>query len=244
MLGSAAVMGANVYSVNAVGYINVTILPGFNIITCPLYCGTDPANPTVSNDLNVLFPNPVATTPYAGASVYQLTPGGGYSAIEGGSSATYGGGWNNGGADITLNPGQAVFFQNPNALGGANMTATFVGVVPSGTLTTQLVPGLSLVGSQVPVSGDLVTSSIAALTAQNGDYIYFFDPRQSGAYQYGFLEDAYSASATYGTGWTAGPGPNVGANNDPQVVSVYEGFFYNNSQATTENWVETFSVNP
>jgi hypothetical protein len=245
MLGSAAVMGANVYSVNAVGYINVTMQPGFNIITCPLLCGADPANSSVSNDLNVLFPNPLATTPYAGAQVFQLTPGGGYSGFDSGYTSTYGGGWANGGATVTLNPGQAIFFQNPNPIHGANMSATFVGTVPTGTLTMPLVPGYNMVGSMVPVSGDLVTSSITALhIAQNGDSILFFDPTPAGSFQAGFIQDAYSASATYGTGWTGGPGPNFGVNNDPQTVSVYEGFFYNNGQATTENWVETFSINP
>jgi hypothetical protein len=244
MLGSAAVMGANVYSVNAVGYINVTMQPGFNIITCPLLCGADPANSSVSNDLNVLFPNPVATTPYAGATAYQLTPGGGYSSVDSANSATYGGNWVNGGADITVNPGQAIFFQNPNPIHGANMTATFVGTVPTGTLTLPLVPGFNLVGSMVPVSGDLVTSSIAALHAQDGDSIYFFNPNPTGSVQSGFIVDAYSASATYGTGWSAVAGPNIGANNDPQTVSAYEGFFYDSNHATTENWVETFSINP
>ena len=245
MLGSAAVMGANVYSVNAVGYINVTMQPGFNIITCPLLCGADPANSSVSNDLNVLFPNPLATTPYAGANAFQLTPGGGYSAIDSANTASYGGGWQNGGATVTLNPGQAIFFQNPNPVHGANMTATFVGTVPTGTLTLPLVPGFNLVGSMVPVSGDLVTSSIAGLTAQNGDYVLFFNPNPIGSVQAGFAQDAYAASATYGTGWSSSVvGPNIGANDDPTVPTVYQGFLYNNGQATTEQWVETFSINP
>ena len=36
-LGSVSLMAqsTNVYSLNAVGYINVTVQPGFNIVSCP-----------------------------------------------------------------------------------------------------------------------------------------------------------------------------------------------------------------
>jgi hypothetical protein len=259
LLGSAAAMATNVYSVNAVGYINVVMQPGFNIITCPLICGTDPGNPTVTNDLNVLFPNPAATAPYfnpsvgsqgSGAIVYQMS-GGVYTAIDTAQSISYGGGWASGGADITVLPGQAVFFQNPNPIGGANMTATFVGTVPQGTMTNVLTPGYNLVGSMVPVSGDLVTNSISLLStvdgpypAAQGDFIYFFNPGRAGSTQnqIGFQEDLYS----YGAWFSSSVGPNIGPspNYDPITVSVYQGFFYNNGQGANEKWVETFSVNP
>jgi hypothetical protein len=37
MLGSASLVAQNnVYSINAVGYINVTMPPGYSIVTCPL----------------------------------------------------------------------------------------------------------------------------------------------------------------------------------------------------------------
>jgi len=35
-IGSVSVMAQNVYSLNAVGYINVTAVPGFTMIACPL----------------------------------------------------------------------------------------------------------------------------------------------------------------------------------------------------------------
>ena len=49
-LGTAGALAQNVYSLNAVGYINVTLAPGYNIVTCPLI--VSPTN-TVAN----LFPN-------------------------------------------------------------------------------------------------------------------------------------------------------------------------------------------
>ncbi len=51
-LGSVSLMAqsTNVYSLNAVGYINVTIDPGYNIISCPLIASPD-------NTINTLLTN-------------------------------------------------------------------------------------------------------------------------------------------------------------------------------------------
>jgi hypothetical protein len=210
------------------------------------FVGTDAANgfPNVTNDLNVTLNN--STGAYGGAVVYQFVNGHGYGNQEVGNPGSFGGGWAGGGGDITLNPGQAVFFYNPNPVSGGsagNMTATFVGTVPQGTLTNTLVAGYNLVGSIVPTSGDLVTNSITAFSVANsGDYIYFFNSAASGSHQVGFEnQDSY----TFGSwGGTTGPlDPNIAANGDPQSTAVSQGFFYYNAN-TTEQWVETFSVNP
>jgi hypothetical protein len=57
-LGAASVVAQNnVYSLNAVGYINVSCPPGYSILTCPLIVGVDNSvSPGITNDLNVLFP--------------------------------------------------------------------------------------------------------------------------------------------------------------------------------------------
>jgi len=238
-LGTASLVAqTNVYSLNAVGYINVTMPPGFSILTCPLIVGADPAHPTVTNDLNVVLPNSLPSAPYAGAYVYQFA-GGRYTSIEIGQTASYSGGWAGGGADVTMNPGQAVFFQNNSS---SPMTATFVGTVPQGSLTNALTPGYSLVGSIVPASGDLVTNSITAFSnpkyPNSGDFIFFFSTS---------LQKFESAvSYSYGT-WVGG----TGVNGDPVTTSVSQGFFYYNNSGpkgsateTTENWVENFTINP
>jgi hypothetical protein len=195
-----------------------------------------------------------AGTPYANATVFAFTGGVGYTASEIGQPASYGSGWGNGGSDISLTPGAAVFFQNPNPIGGANMTATFVGTVPQGLLTNSLVPGYNLVGSIVPVSGDLVTNSVTSFHGANypssGDYIFFYDPNPtpSATQQIGFLPaDSYS----YGAWFAANPGftnPDTGVNDDPLTTNVAQGFFYFNNTAAatpaTEYWVENFTINP
>jgi hypothetical protein len=126
-------------------------------------------------------------------------------------------------------PGQAVFFLNNNGPGGANMSATFVGTVPQGSLTNSLPAGYSAVGSIVPISGDLVTSTIANLDsfAQSGDYVYFFNIATQG----------YASSV---------PSYEFGSwSTDPVTTNVAEGFLYYNAQGSgSETWVETFSINP
>jgi hypothetical protein len=215
-LGSASLIAqTNVYSLNAVGYINVTMPHGYSILQDPLIASPD-------NTLNTVLNN--ANSQYAGASVFPFINGSGFSPIvETGNP--FGSGWTGGGADVSLNPGQAVFFYNPNS---TPLTATFVGQVPQGSLTNKLVVGYNLVGSIVPVATDLVTNSITSLTqAQSGDSVYFFNS----------ASQQYSANLpTYNFGsWSS----------DPITTNVSEGFFYYIAPGSaTENWVENFTINP
>src|ERR1700689_2846186 len=56
-LGSVSLMAqsTNVYSLNAVGYINVTIPTGFSIISCPLVAAPDNTLNTLLNPSNGVF---------------------------------------------------------------------------------------------------------------------------------------------------------------------------------------------
>lgn len=246
LLGSAAVMAANVYSVNTVGYINVTLYPGFNIITDPLIASPDNTLNTVLNNT----PNIGGVSPYSGATVYQFINGSGFGANDVGNPGSFGGGWGNGGSDVTLNPGQGVFFLNPNPIGGANMTATFVGTVPQNStpvsanfagMSQTMFPGYNLVGSIVPITGDLVAATPAAFTfAQSGDFVYFFDPTPAGPVQNGYE----SANAFTFSSWTPGSGVNSAPNGDPLTLNPAQGFWYNDQQAGNETWTESFTVNP
>lgn len=209
-LGSVSLMAqssTNVYSLNVVGYINVTIEPGYNIVSCPLISSPD-------NTLNTLLPN--SSGFYKGWKVFFFS-GGTYTQIETGTKA----GWELGGTN-TINPGQAVFVQNTFS---TNVTATFVGTVPSGTITNTLTPGFNLVGSVLPASGDLVTNSLTMLTnAVKGDRVYVNDPVTG--------YSIYTESAK--GGFTP---------SNPTIPNVGEGFFYQNNNGTTPlNWVESFSA--
>lgn len=225
-LGTASLVAqTNVYSINAVGYINVTIPLGFSIVTCPLITGT--------NTVASLFPNgPGTGGPFQYCTVFPYVDGVGFGTADiAGYAAANGTGWQQGGHE-TLNPGQGVFFYN--AASGP-ITATFVGTVPQGSLTNQLAVGFNLVGSMVPVSGDLTTNNISTNFgpggAQAADILYIFD---ASAQSYETANQENLAQ----TAWRQG---------DPVITNVYEGFFYYNSNYNsqgTENWVENFSINP
>ncbi|HUD47926.1 MAG TPA: hypothetical protein VMR33_13915 [Candidatus Baltobacteraceae bacterium] len=207
-LGSVSLMAqsTNVYSLNAVGYINVTIEPGYNIISCPLIASPD-------NTLNTLL-SPT-NGEFKGFKFYPWSASAG---TYGSSDTATAHAWAGGGTE-TLLPGQAGFIFNP---GTSNVTATFVGTVPSGSLTNTLLPGFNLVSSILPTSGDIVTNTLTDFTTQKvGDKAYSYDP--------------VAGYTTYSVK------PNGSWAVDPVQANVGGGFFYFSATATND-WVENFSV--
>jgi len=232
-LGSVSVMAQNVYSLNAVGYINVTCPPGFNIVTCPLLASPDNTVGTVLNNAN---------SNLTGSQVYFYTPSGGYSAPDtaknvgpGFQNTTNPNGWSKNGTNVAA-PGVGFWFLNNSA---NPITLTFVGTVPSGPVTNSLVSGFNLVGSVVPMSGDIASNTLSALTNYNiGDVVYTYDPTKPPASAYTKYTTAGGIFGGHGQGghWTAA--------GDPIIPQVGQGFWYqnNSSPAVTVNWVENYSV--
>ena len=243
MLGSASVMAQNnVYSINAVGYINVTLPPGYSVITCPLVCGVSAGGgpltgQMVTNDLNVLFPQ--GSSMYNNATVLTWNNGGvGFQTSDNAAL----GSWAGGGNDIGLPPGSAVFFNNAT---GSSMTATFVGTVPQGSLTNTLQAGYNLVGSMVPTSGDMTLNTI-----MNGGNVNGFGPNGPSAGDsllfWNNAGNGYggpNGSPSFNLGsWAGGAGPDgTGSLGTPYFTGVTTGFFYDNAN-TQFNWVETFTI--
>ena len=125
-----------------------------------------------------------------------------------------------------MSPGQAGWLFNP----GANPSnVTFVGTVPSGSLTNTLAPNsFNLVSSALPTSGDIITNPLMNFsTATKKDQVWQFTAGTgAGA--------GYQETVLLPSGWSAG---------DPQEATVGGGFFYFNASTTTpNNWVESFSV--
>jgi len=209
-LGSVSLMAqsTNVYSLNAVGYINVTVQPGFNLVSCPLIASPD-------NTINTLLPD--------SAGQYKKWQFWGYSVATGYKEELgQPSGWNGGGTSV-LAPGQAAWLFNP----GANPSnITFVGTVPSGSLTNTLVAkSFNLVGSILPTSGDLITNPLINFsTAAAKDQVWMYTAGAGGGYKETIKTPA---------GWNAG---------DPVQASVGTGFWYFNAQATNNSWIESFSV--
>jgi hypothetical protein len=214
--GLMAQTSTNVYSLNAVGYINVTVAPGFNMIADQLYAS---GGNTISNILSD------ATGYLDGASIYKWT-GTGFVVDNANSvTATSPDNWTGGGLE-TLNPGEAIWFYSPFT---TPTNLTFVGTVPQGTNTVTLSQGFTMASSPVPQSGDLVT--VMGLTNENsGDSVYVYNPG-SGYTTYNY--NVNTGSEGYGGNWLP-PG-------DP-IVNVGQGFWYYAGTATV-TYTRVFSVN-
>ena len=230
-LGTASVMAQNVYSLNTVGYINVSLVTGLQIVTVPLVTSPD-------NTLGTIFTNSVLVSPnpFLGDEIFIFQPGGGYNF----TISKPNGSWNNGGASNVFAPGTAFWVQH-NA---APYTFTVVGTVTNGLVTNALVAGLNLVGSQVPLVGDLYSNAVAGSNGTSGftnvnasaaatDQAYLFDTNAQsfvGAYS-----TTSGASHNGSSPWRLA-GSDLG---DPVISNAYEGFFYNAGAAV--DWVENYS---
>lgn len=143
---------AQVYSVNAVGYVNTPLVAGYNLISNPL----DAAD----NSIAALF----ADAP-DGTQVFKFENGAFVSTTK---DELVGGFDPANVAATTVEPGQGVFVRV-----SAPATITFVGEVPQGPLSNPLVAGLSIEASQVPQAG---TAAELGLPANDGDQLFQWDP--------------------------------------------------------------------
>lgn len=208
---------AAVYSVNVVGYVNVTAKAGFNLMACPLK-----ATPNTVADI-VKLPASVSD-----AALFKWN-GAGYDV------ATYFGEgmWlYSTAADMTLSPGDGFFLSLP--AGTADVTITFVGEVTQGADSNMSIDGtaagkFSLIGSKVPQSLDLNAMAFPASVEEEA--VYFWR-RTASAPNGGYVIYTYFG----GTDWLGSdatqpalPTPLVG-----------EGFFVFKKAAGT--WTRNFVV--
>lgn len=151
----AATSMAQVYSVNAVGYVNKTIPAGkLALISNPLTAA--------DNSISALF-KPAAVN---GMQVFKYNGTGFDTATYDDIDAAFLPAAN---AALTVVPGEGVFVRNP---GTADLTITFVGEVPQGALKNPLPAGLSIRSSQVPQRG---TPAELGLVGANGDQVFSWD---------------------------------------------------------------------
>ena len=182
-----------VYSSNVVGYVNVDLVAGWNMIANPLDSG--------NNMLSTLIPE----APY-NAAAYKYENGKYTIAIFDEDDEE----WT---TDFSLNPGEGVFVNTPEAF-----TVTFVGEVKAGTHSVELPAGWSIVASPTPVAGDLDEIGLTS-AVEDGDTVYKFENNNYTIAEY-VEEDG---------GW----------DNDINV-GVAEGFFLN--KATASTWTRTFEI--
>ena len=221
---SALASQAQVYSQNIVGYVNQTFAGGnaFSLIGVPVWGATN----TVENIVTAITP---------GDNIFIWT-GGGYTVLSyfGVNWDGNGNNWSdqngNGVASPTLAPGQAAFYQNGQ---GNTETNTYVGsVVFTNNITLAGGNAFSLIASTVPIS-DTLDGTNLALPLQPGDNVFLW------------TGGGYNVVSYFGVNWD-GNGHNWSDQNGngiaAPVVSVGQGFFYQNGQGANETWVQNFSV--
>jgi hypothetical protein len=146
-------------------------------------------------------------------------------------------GWVEPNGPIMLSPGTGAAFYNPQS---APVEATFVGTVPEGYLTNTLNPGLNLVSSIAPMSGDLSANALAAFPNLSGgqfdgDQLYLLFNSGSGGNGYTtYTVDSLNYNPPGNYGWDGPPGQP-----DP-VLSVGQAFWYRAGNGALQ-WTEYLS---
>jgi hypothetical protein len=219
-LSSVSLM-AQVYSLNAVGYINVSVPAGFSIIANQLN--------TTNNNISPLLDSQLLDGNHNGVTIYKYDPVNGFSQVVVAGTGVGTAAWQGNATTTTLNPGEAAFVFNPLP----QFNLTFVGTVLQGSLTNTLAQGFNLASAIVPVSTNLDSSTLG-LVPNPGDTIYFYDPVLGYNVQYVAVSSGGGGYTWQFTGSTnTAPTPNVG-----------QGFFYFVPPSASGNvWISNFTVN-
>jgi len=154
---------SNVYSVNVVGYINLSLTNGLNMVANQLDFDGTGTNNTISGVFSNSLPNNSIVYKFESGSFVNIAY----------SHST----WQASASTTSLNPGEAVFVSVPTPV-----TVTVVGQVLQGSLTNGLNGGLNLLSSVAPLSGTIDGTGNGGLNyvASSGDLIYLWDPVSQG----------------------------------------------------------------
>jgi len=225
---SLATSMAQVYSVNAVGYVNVTVKKGYNFVANPLKNG--------GNTLAEILPPATTSLPsFAFVSTWDPTRG----AIGGLNPDTptfyapepgFEGAWDPAGPAIP--PGQGFFIYIPPSAPQDSYTITFVGEVATGTLSTPIYGKnrYNALASQVPQAGKVTTD--LGLTPAPDDMAMMWNKNATPP-GYNPVTLVY----TEGAGW------NDGANLVEPELGVGDAFFLLRVADVVQPWSRTFNVN-
>jgi hypothetical protein len=194
---------AQVYSQNIVGYVNVSLTNGFNLVANPLdYDGTG-TNNTLYTCVGTNWPNLTKVLAYNGSTYFSSTFNSSSKVWSGTANTTF-----------AMQPGKGFFILIP-ASATLPQTATFVGTVLTGSLSNNVTTGIQLVGSQIPVGTDLTTN--LNYQAANLDKYLPWNPATQG----------------YGTAHTYNASSHVWSGGGTPQVAVGQGFFLTAHPAST-----------
>jgi hypothetical protein len=167
---------SNVYSLNIVGYVNVDVAPGLNLIANPL----KPSNGNYNITNTISLPDTAD-----GAFIYKWAGTAWSSQIP---SWIAGFGWS---PDLEIPMGEGFFLQLPQAAG--NIKVVFVGEVSTGNVTQDIPAGLSVKANEIPVQENWPGKNVG----NDGDSIYTWA---------GSAWDTAIWSYIAGFGWSNGGG--------------------------------------
>jgi hypothetical protein len=229
---------SNVYSLNVVGYVNINVTPGYNLITLPLQ-GAD-----VTSSVNSVLTNssPVPIPTYS--TVYVWNPS--LSKYDPSSTATANGDttWGDVNGNTPTNtylpPGRGFFVNIPSYAqqqangdpGASNITITVVGTVLQGTNSYPIVHGYDFYGDFEPVATDLSTNGWPVNTYDN------FGTWDQVHHKYIFL--AGSSAADNGGGTNTASFSDQNGDTQPAIVNVGQGFIYQSALPGT--FTQVFTV--
>jgi hypothetical protein len=208
---------AQVYSVNAVGYVNLPVVAGYNLIANPLNGSNNVIStilPSAPDQATIFIWNKAAQL-FLQSDTYQNFP-------------PPDNGWYDGDGNPStksIPPGSAFYFVSPVAT-----TLTFVGEVPQGNLTNGIVANYGFYSSIVPQSASLASMSFPVVDQMA---LFYFNP----------ATQRYNQSIVYqdfpppDNGWYDGDGNPV-----VPALTVGQGCLIFNP-STLQNWTRTFNVN-
>lgn len=209
---------AQVYSLNVVGYINVPLVDGFNLVANQLDADGTGMNNTVAGVLSSNVPEGTAVYTWNGTG---YNPTASYAKNKSGQLV-----WNASGTN-SLNPGQGCWISVKGLGAGVTQMVTTVGQVLQGGLVNSYIPaagGFSILSSMVPIQG-LLGTDLKYAPAEN-DKVYTWNP----------AGQAYNATASYAKNKS---GQLVWSPSEP-TIHVGEGFWL--STKAGQVWSNYFTV--
>lgn len=211
---------AQVFSVNAVGYVNVEINPGFNMVANPLQAADQSVaalfrniTPSIPSGLKV-FVFDTTTGGFAPTITYRGAPANEFQPVPEATTRT-------------INVGEGAFVFDPRAIGSAPLTLTFVGEVRQGQLDNPVPTGFSIKANMVPQAGR--PTDFGTFPGSPGDKFFRFN-ETTGGYE------TWTYRGAPANNW------QNGAINGLPSIQVGEAFFLYR-QGAPAVWSRSFNVN-
>jgi len=242
-VASSMAQSSNVYSLNIVGYVNIPINVGYNLITLPLQ-NADPTSSINSVLTNTSIGGVSAPAP-GNTAVFTWDPV--HSHFNQPEYAGGDGNWYDQTFSVLetngLPPGQAFFLQMPTVANGGvtNMTVTVVGSVLTGTNSYTVTQGYNFYGNFEPIQGDITTNGFPVVD-NSALFTWAGNHYNQPVYGLGTNDSSYSGTNIVGNPASV---PVFADQTFSYVVVVAPpvgvGFLYQ-YLGTATSWTQTFSV--